>query len=75
MQITVDVPDNLAQEVVDFVDFLKAKYVTATPIASMSRIISDHEDDRANDLMMAQSLSVSDWDNCDDEVWDHVPTH
>jgi hypothetical protein len=75
MQITIDVPANLAQEVVDFVDFLKAKYVTATPIESMSRIISDHEDDRANDLMMAQSLSVSDWDNNDDEVWNHVSTH
>lgn len=31
MQITVDVPDNLAQEVIDFVDFLKAKYTQTSP--------------------------------------------
>lgn len=75
MQITVNVPDNLAQEVIDFVDFLKAKYVTSTPNASLTGMVSDNEDVCANDLMMAQSLSVSDWDNNDDEVWNHVPTH
>jgi hypothetical protein len=68
MQITIDAPANLAQEVVDFVDFLKAKYVTSTPNASMIGMVSDNEDVCANDLMMAQSLSVSDWDNHDDEV-------
>jgi hypothetical protein len=26
MQLTIEVPDNLAQEVIDFVDFLKVKY-------------------------------------------------
>jgi hypothetical protein len=26
MQLTLEIPDNLAQEVIDFVDFLKAKY-------------------------------------------------
>ncbi len=75
MQITFEVPDNLAQEVIDFVDFLKAKYVTSTPNASMTDMVSDNEDVCANDLMMAQSLSVSDWDNHDDEVWNHVSTH
>lgn len=29
----------------------------------------EDDDDNLNDLMLAQSLSVQDWDNEDDEVW------
>lgn len=34
----------------------------------------EEDDDNLNDLMLAQSLSVQDWDNEDDEVWNHVST-
>lgn len=91
MQITLDVPDSLAQEVIDFVDFLKIKYahkslayslpseavsgVISSEQSSVKDWLSDEEDVAINHLMLAQCVSLSDWDNHEDEVWNSVSTH
>ena len=47
-------PESLAQEVLDFIEFLKTR--------------SDHS--QATDLMRAQESSLAAvWDNAEDEVW------
>lgn len=91
MQITLNVPDSLAQEVIDFVDFLKIKYahksltyslpnevVSGSMLSEQSLAkdwLNDEEDGAINHLMLAQCVSLSDWDNQEDEVWNYVSTH
>lgn len=74
MQLTINIPDNLAQEVIDFVEFLQSKYKTNSSNNNDKTIRWEDDDNNLNDLILAQSLSVQDWDNEDDEVWNHVPT-
>ena len=50
-------PDPLAREVLDFIEFLRERR---------------HREDW-RDLMSAQSVSLADvWDNADDQVWDNA---
>ena len=52
-------PEPLAREVLDFVDFLSSRSVNA----------------ETDNLIKAQSLSQAarDWDNSDDEIWNDRP--
>lgn len=66
MQITVDVPDNLAQEVIDFVDFLKAKY-TQTSRQSLL------PNDVVSGLALSEHTLAKDWLNDEeDAAWAHI---
>ncbi len=65
MQITLEVPDSLAQEVIDFVDFLKSKYAQK-PSAYLlpNEVISG--------LTLSEQTLAKDWLNDEeDEAWAH----
>ncbi|HQT02209.1 MAG TPA: DUF2281 domain-containing protein [Thiotrichales bacterium] len=66
MQITVDVPDNLAQEVIDFVDFLKAKY-------TQTSLQSPLPNDVVSGLVLSEHTLAKDWLNDEeDAAWAHI---
>jgi len=66
MQITVDVPDSLAQEVIDFVDFLKAKYTQTLPHSSLPN-------DVVSGLALSEQTLAKDWLNDEeDAAWAHI---
>lgn len=66
MQITVDVPDNLAQEVIDFVDFLKAKYTQTSLQSSLPN-------DVVSGLVLSEHTLAKDWLNDEeDAAWAHI---
>lgn len=66
MQITVDVPDNLAQEVIDFVDFLKVKY---TQTSLQSSLLNDV----VSGLVLSEYTLAKDWLNDEeDAAWAHI---
>lgn len=66
MQITIDVPANLAQEVIDFVDFLKAKY-TQTSRQSLL------PNDVVSGLALSEHTLAKDWLNDEeDAAWAHI---
>lgn len=66
MQITVDVPDNLAQEVIDFVDFLKAKYTQTSLQSSLPN-------DVVSGLVLSEHTLAKDWLNDEeDAAWEHI---
>ena len=66
MQITVDVPDNLAQEVIDFVDFLKAKYTQTSLQSSLPN-------DVVSGLVLNEHTLAKDWLNDEeDTAWAHI---
>lgn len=66
MQITVDVPDNLAQEVIDFVDFLKAKYTQTSLQSSLPN-------DVVSGLALSEHAFAKDWLNDEeDAAWAHI---
>ena len=73
MNLSINVPDSLAQELIDFIEFLQSKYKTKAIIYDIN-LSSQDDDSHSKDLMLAQSISVKDWDNEEDEVWNHVPT-
>ena len=50
-------PPAVAQEVLDFVQFLAQR----------------HAQREEHDLMLAQQSAAQEWDNPDDEVWNDVP--
>jgi nitrous oxide reductase accessory protein NosL len=56
-QIVKPMPESMAQEVLDFVLFLRQR----------------EESREWRDLMLAQAHSLTDWDNAEDEVWNDVP--
>ncbi len=66
MQITVDVLDNLAQEVIDFVDFLKVKY---TQTSLQSSLLNDV----VSGLVLSEYTLAKDWLNDEEDVaWAHI---
>ncbi len=66
MQITIDVPDNLAQEVMDFVDFLKSKYTQRLSDASLPN-------DVISGLALSEHALAKDWLNDEeDAAWAHI---
>lgn len=66
MQITVDVLDNLAQEVIDFVDFLKVKY---TQTSLQSSLLNDV----VSGLVLSEYTLAKDWLNDEeDATWAHI---
>ena len=66
MQITVDVPDNLAQEVIDFVDFLKAKYAQKSSAYLLPNEV-------VSGLTLSEQTLAKDWLNDEeDEAWAHI---
>ncbi|HQR81530.1 MAG: DUF2281 domain-containing protein [Gammaproteobacteria bacterium] len=66
MQITVDVLDNLAQEVIDFVDFLKVKY---TQTSLQSSLLNDV----VSGLVLSEYTLAKDWLNDEeDAAWAHI---
>jgi len=56
-QSVKDMPPPAAQEVLDFVQFLAEREA--------------NREDRA--LILAQQSAVGDWDNEDDDAWNHAP--
>lgn len=56
-QTVEPLPEPLIQEVLDFASFLQHREETLT----------------WKNLMQAQGTSLADWDNAEDEVWNHVP--
>lgn len=66
MQITVDVPDSLAQEVIDFVDFLKSKYTqTSLQYSVANELVSG--------LALSEHTLAKDWLNDEeDTAWAHI---
>ncbi len=66
MQITVDVPDSLAQEVIDFVDFLKSKYTQTSLQSSLPN-------DVVSGLVLSEHTLAKDWLNDEeDAAWAHI---
>jgi hypothetical protein len=66
MQITIDVPDNLAQEVIDFVDFLKAKYTQTLPHSSLPNEV-------VSGLALSEQTLAKDWLNDEEDIaWAHI---
>ncbi len=66
MQITIDVPDNLAQEVMDFVDFLKAKYAQKSSAYLLPNEV-------VSGLTLSEQTLAKDWLNDEeDEAWAHI---
>jgi hypothetical protein len=66
MQFTLDVPDNLAQEVVDFVDFLKLKYANKSEAFSLPT-------DTISGLTLSEQTLAKDWlKDEEDEAWAHI---
>ena len=56
-QTVKPLPESIAQEVLDFALFLRQR----------------EEHSEWQNLMMAQSSALMDWDNDEDEVWNDVP--
>ncbi len=56
-QTVKPLPESIAQEVLDFALFLRQR----------------EENSEWQNLMMAQSSALVDWDNDEDEVWNDVP--
>lgn len=66
MQLTLDVPDNLAQEVIDFVDFLKSKYTQTSRQASLPN-------DVVSGLALSEHTLAKDWLNDEEDIaWAHI---
>jgi hypothetical protein len=66
MQITIDVPANFAQEVVDFVDFLKEKYTQTSPLCSLPNEV-------VSGLALSEHTLAKDWLNDEEDVaWVHI---
>jgi len=51
-------PESMVQEVLDFALFLRER----------------EEKAEWQNLMTAQTISLADWDNAEDEVWNNVPS-
>ncbi len=66
MHITIEVPDNLVQEVIDFVDFLKSKYTQRLSQSSLHKEI-------VSGLALSEHALAKDWLNDEeDEAWAHI---
>jgi hypothetical protein len=66
MHITIEVPDNLAQEVIDFVDFLKAKYAQKSSAYLLPNEV-------VSGLTLSEQTLAKDWLNDEeDEAWAHI---
>lgn len=66
MQLTLEVPDNLAQEVIDFVDFLRAKYTQTSLQSSLPN-------DVVSGLVLSEHTLAKDWLNDEeDAAWAHI---
>lgn len=66
MQLTLEVPDNLAREVIDFVDFLKAKYAQKSSAYLLPN-------DVVSGLTLSEQTLAKDWLNDEeDEAWAHI---
>ena len=66
MHITIEVPDNLVQEVIDFVDFLKTKYTQRLSQSSSPKEI-------VSGLALSEHALAKDWLNDEeDEAWAHI---
>jgi hypothetical protein len=66
MQLTLEVPDNLAQEVIDFVDFLKSKYTQTSPQYSFSNEV-------VSGLTLSEQTLAKDWlKDEENEAWAHI---
>ena len=66
MQLTFDVPDNLAQEVIDFVDFLKSTYTQTSRQASLPN-------DVVSGLALSEHTLAKDWLNDEEDIaWAHI---
>jgi hypothetical protein len=71
MNLSINVPDSLAQELIEFIEFLQSKYKTKA-LSYDINLSSQDDDNNSNGLMLAQSLSVQDWDNEEDDFWNNV---
>jgi len=66
MQLTIEVPDNLAQEVIDFVDFLKVKYAQKSSAYLLPNEV-------VSGLTLSEQTLAKDWLNDEeDEAWAHI---
>jgi hypothetical protein len=66
MQLTIEVPDSLAQEVIDFVDFLKAKYAQKSSAYLLPNEV-------VSGLTLSEQTLAKDWLNDEeDEAWAHI---
>lgn len=66
MQLTIEVPDNLAQEVMDFVDFLKTKYTQRLSQSSLPNEV-------VSGLALSEHALAKDWLNDEeDAAWAHI---
>ena len=66
MQLTLEVPDNLAQEVIDFVDFLRAKYTQTSLQSSLPN-------DVVSGLVLSEHTLAKDWlTDEEDAAWAHI---
>jgi hypothetical protein len=66
MQLTIEVPDNLAQEVIDFVDFLKVKYAQKSSAYLLPNEV-------VSGLTLSEQTLAKDWLNDEeDAAWAHI---
>jgi hypothetical protein len=66
MQLTIEVPDSLAQEVIDFVDFLKAKYAQKSSAYLLPNEV-------VSGLTLSEQTLAKDWlKDEEDEAWAHI---
>jgi hypothetical protein len=67
MLLTLDVPDNLTQQVIDFVNALKLKH---TQNSHVKLVIPE---DTVSGLLLSEQSLAKDWLNDDeDEAWAHL---